>query len=46
VPFKTGCSSCNLRELCEPCCGLTGSEMDVADRMVCSRLRVNYQQSC
>src|SRR5471030_79137 len=37
---KTMCSTCNLRELCPPCCGLTRSEMDVADRMVFSRTRV------
>jgi CRP/FNR family transcriptional regulator len=35
------CSSCNLRELCAPCCGLTRPERDVADRLpfVRSRLR-------
>jgi CRP/FNR family transcriptional regulator, anaerobic regulatory protein len=36
----TMCSTCNLRELCLPCCGLTRSEMDVADRLVFSRTRV------
>jgi CRP/FNR family transcriptional regulator len=38
--FKTVCSTCNLRELCLPCCGLTRSEMDVADRLVFNRSRV------
>ena len=37
---KTMCSNCNLRELCVPCCGLTRSEMDVADRLVFHRSRV------
>src|SRR5450830_207898 len=30
----TMCSTCSLRELCLPCCGLTRSEMEVADRLV------------
>jgi len=34
------CSTCNLRELCPPCCGLTRPEMDVADRLVFNRPRV------
>lgn len=38
--FRTMCSTCNLRELCLPCCGLTRSEMDVADRLVFNRSRV------
>ena len=35
------CSTCNLRELCQPCCGLTRSERDVAGRLqfYSSRLR-------
>jgi len=37
---KTMCSTCNLRELCPPCCGLTRSEMDAADHLVFSRMRV------
>jgi CRP/FNR family transcriptional regulator, anaerobic regulatory protein len=37
---KTTCSNCNLRELCPPCCGLTRSEMDRADRLVFHRSRV------
>ena len=37
---RTICSSCNLRELCLPCCALTRSEMDVADRLVFSRSRL------
>ena len=37
---KTMCSSCNLRELCLPCCGLTRSQMDVANRLVFNRSRV------
>ncbi len=36
----TICSSCNLRELCAPCCGLTRSEMDIADRLVFNRSRL------
>ena len=33
----TMCSSCNLRELCAPCCGLTRAEMDIAGRLVFER---------
>ena len=36
----TLCSSCNLRALCVPCCGLSRREMDIADRLVFSRSRV------
>jgi CRP/FNR family transcriptional regulator len=38
--FKTMCSTCNLRELCLPCCGLTRSELDVTDRLVFNRSRL------
>ena len=41
----TACSTCNLRELCVPCCGLTRSEMDVADRLVFSRSQVRRGES-
>jgi CRP/FNR family transcriptional regulator len=37
---KTVCSTCNLRELCVPCCGLTRSEKDVAAGLVFHRSRV------
>jgi CRP/FNR family transcriptional regulator len=36
----TLCSTCNLRELCAPCCGLTCAEKDVAGRLVFTRLRL------
>jgi CRP/FNR family transcriptional regulator len=39
------CSTCNLRELCPPCCGLTRAEMDVADRLVFNRPRVRRGES-
>ena len=39
------CSNCNLRGLCTPCCGLTRSEMDVADLMVCNRLHLRRGES-
>jgi CRP/FNR family transcriptional regulator len=39
------CSTCNLRELCVPCCGLTRSEMDVAERLVFNRARVRRGES-
>ena len=42
---ETTCSTCNLRELCLPCCGLTRSERDAADRMVFTRMRVRRGQS-
>jgi CRP/FNR family transcriptional regulator len=45
APFKTMCSTCNLRELCPPCCGLTRSEMDVADRLVSNRSPVRRGES-
>jgi CRP/FNR family transcriptional regulator len=37
---KTVCATCELRELCMPCCGLTPSEKKVADRLAFNRLRV------
>ena len=41
----TMCSSCNLRELCAPCCGLTRSEMDTAGRLVFDRSRLRRGES-
>jgi len=43
--FKTPCSTCKLRELCPPCCGLSGSEMDVANRLSFHRSRLRRGQS-
>jgi CRP/FNR family transcriptional regulator len=43
--FRTTCSTCNLRELCLPCCGLTRSERDVADRLAFKRSRVRRGES-
>lgn len=37
---KTSCLTCNLRELCVPCCGLSRAELEVADRLVFSRLHL------
>jgi CRP/FNR family transcriptional regulator len=37
---KTTCSTCDLRELCVPCCGLTRSELELADRLVFNRSQV------
>lgn len=37
---RSACSSCNLRELCPPCCGLTRAEKEVADRLGFTRSRV------
>jgi CRP/FNR family transcriptional regulator, anaerobic regulatory protein len=42
---RTVCTTCNLRELCLPCCGLTRSEKDVADRLVFNRSRVRRGES-
>lgn len=39
------CLACNLRGLCAPCCGLTRSEMDVADRLGFNRLHVRRGES-
>ena len=33
----TMCSNCNLRGLCLPCCGLTRSEQEIAERLVFKR---------
>jgi len=43
--FSSTCSTCNLRELCLPCCGLTRSEIDVANRAVFSRRLVRRGES-
>jgi CRP/FNR family transcriptional regulator, anaerobic regulatory protein len=43
--FRTMCSTCNLRELCVPCCGLTRSELDIAERLVFNRSRVRRGES-
>jgi CRP/FNR family transcriptional regulator, anaerobic regulatory protein len=37
---KTTCLSCNLRELCAPCCGLSRFEKDAASKLPFSRTRV------
>ena len=37
---NTVCATCELRELCVPCCGLTRPQKDVAERLVFHRLRV------
>jgi CRP/FNR family transcriptional regulator len=41
----TKCSTCNLRELCAPCCGLTRPEMDTAVQLVFNRARVRRGES-
>jgi CRP/FNR family transcriptional regulator len=38
--FRGVCSSCNLRELCLPCCGLSRDEREAADRLVFMRSRL------
>jgi len=43
--LKTACSTCNLRELCLPCCGLTRSERNTADHMVINRPRLRRGES-
>lgn len=45
LPFKSTCSTCNLRELCRPCCGLTRSEQDAADHLMFKRPRVRRGES-
>lgn len=37
---KTMCATCELRELCVPCCGLTREQKDLASRLVFNRQRV------
>jgi CRP/FNR family transcriptional regulator len=43
--LKTRCSTCNLRELCPLCCGLTRSQVDVANVPVFNRSRVRRGES-
>lgn len=38
--INTKCSNCNLRELCQPCCGLTGTDKDIANHPLFKRSRV------
>ena len=45
APLKTACSTCNLRELCLPCCGLTRSEKHAADQLMFNRPRVRRGES-
>lgn len=40
APCRSSCTSCNLRELCPPCCGLTRAERAVADRLQFNRSRL------
>jgi CRP/FNR family transcriptional regulator, anaerobic regulatory protein len=37
---NTVCASCNLRELCAPCCKLSGPERKIAERLPFTRIRV------
>jgi CRP/FNR family transcriptional regulator, anaerobic regulatory protein len=39
------CSTCNLRELCQPCCGLTRPQRAVADRLGFNLFRVRRGES-
>jgi CRP/FNR family transcriptional regulator len=43
--FRSVCSTCNLRELCLPCCGLTRPEMNLADRLVFNRSHLRRGES-
>jgi CRP/FNR family transcriptional regulator len=43
--FPTVCSSCNLRELCVPCCGLSREERDLTERLVFVRSRLRRGES-
>jgi CRP/FNR family transcriptional regulator len=38
--FRTVCANCNLRELCAPCCNLSGAEREIADRLPFTRMHV------
>ncbi len=42
---RTVCASCNLRELCRPCCGLSPSELELAERLAFNRFRVRRGDS-
>ena len=37
---RTVCASCNLRELCAPCCNLSSPEREIAERLPFTRIRV------
>jgi len=37
---RTTCLTCNLRELCTPCCGLSAGEREIAGRLVFHRSRL------
>lgn len=39
-PLKTTCASCNMRELCAPCCGLDTSGREAANRIAYQRIQV------
>ena len=43
--FPGVCSSCSLRELCVPCCGLSRVEREAADRLVFMRSRLRRGES-
>ena len=40
APFRTVCANCNLRELCQPCCGLSAAERELAERVMFRRARL------
>ena len=42
---KTTCLSCNLRELCAPCCGLSRDDKEAANELPFSRTRVRRGDS-
>lgn len=43
--IKTTCTTCKLRELCTPCCGLSRSEMNDSARLLFTRLRIRRGES-
>ena len=42
--IKTGCMTCNLRELCVPCCGLSGAQKEAAGALEFGRIRLRRGQ--
>lgn len=43
--LRSACSTCNLRELCLPCCNLTRSELELANRLAFNRTHIRRGES-
>ncbi|MBE0614254.1 MAG: helix-turn-helix domain-containing protein [Burkholderiales bacterium] len=43
--LRSACSTCNLRELCLPCCNLTRAELELANRLAFNRTHIRRGES-